>query len=169
MIPQLLIVGGALYLIFKNKDGKVVKPKPLPEPEPEPAPVTPNLSQYSWNGVTSGDELGIDSAEGIVVWEYGVLKGDGTSYETYIVIGDQSHTSFLRSSSDVGTIDIPAEASGGVATQTNVEVFKSVYDAERKLRSYDEKDDPESPQRPESTPTSIGEQPTRLGQGYGTM
>ena len=158
MIPQLVIIGGALYLIFKSKDDKTPEP-----PEPPEPPVTPSETVYSWNAVTTGEALGIDAAEGIVIWEYTCVKPDGTE-NTYIVIGDAEHKSFLRGG--MNTIDIPSEASGAAADYTGVEVFDSIYDAERKLRSFDNKGDSEdSPQ-----PTQIGEkEPRKLGQGYGSM
>lgn len=188
MIPQLILVGGVFFwLLSDGERTKDPEPEPTPEPEPEPTPpvpVTPTNPLYQWNLITSDVEEGLRPSEpNNVVWQYSVLMGleydsdgdgesdiDNTSYRDYFVIGNPSHTRFLRTNSDNGTIDIPAAATGDSDAE-NVRVFATEADAIQKLRDLE----PEEPEDEDDGNGGGFTLPTRptfpLGQngGYSVM
>ena len=95
--------------------------------------------------------------ERYLVYDNGDRVKNGSSY---VVIGNSNHTSFLRTNSNRGSVDIPARLSGGDVDMENVRVFASIEDAMQYLQ--DEEDDEPRPGSPEREPEDddSGSQPT---------
>ena len=147
MLAPLVAIGLTLWLINQASAPGEDEPKPDPKPEPEPRP-DPSETEWTKPAVWSGEEVvGQD-----VVWTYqtGIRYQDGSTEmdsTVYVVIGNSNHTSFLRSNSDRGTIDIPKEMSGGDVDQQNVVVFGSIQEAVDRLNTPDDDGLPTGPQR----------------------
>lgn len=169
---QFVVAAGVAYFLLRGasrREDNSQEDENLPEPGGIPTlPDQPmdfeKITRWSGEAIV-GDE---------VVWEYttGIRFDDGTEeYDNpYVVIGNASHTSFLRSNSNAGTIDIPKERTGGDQDMDNVRVFASIADAEEYLNREEEPPSPTDPQRePEdddSTPTQPS-LPTQPGYGLG--
>jgi len=82
-----------------------------------------------------------------VVWQLDVNDHRGIGDNTYIVIGNTSHTFFRRASVSGGTINIPAAVSGGAAKAENVIVYSDIASASARLDELaNPEDDPTAPQ-----------------------
>ena len=179
-IPFFVIAGG---LLLKMRE-RVVKEDD--KPQDDDTPTRPDPSETKWTDTSewSGEYVAGDN----VVWAFrtGIRYQDGRaewSSTTYYVIGDAAHHNFLRSNSDMGTIDIKWEYTGNPTEKDskNVVVFPTLEDASKRadeLANPDDDDDPTSPQKPpedDGTPSqpSLPSQPdygfggmTNLGGGF---
>ena len=104
----------------------------------------------SWSGEYA--KKGYDGTERVVwFFQTGIRFVDGTSEmddTTYILIGNKTHTSFRRTSSDRGTIDINKKYTGGTSNVQNAVVYASLEEAEAEVDrlSVEPEYDPTSPQ-----------------------
>ena len=101
-----------------------------------------------------------DDLLGVYTWEQGYSNEDPDSVVwkfnkenlVYWVIGNLDHSSFVRSTSQIGTINIPASQSGGSSDMVNVQVFSGQDTAADKLDDMwwiANNPDPTGPSQPE--------------------
>ena len=175
-VPFFVIAGG---LLLKMRE-RVVKDDDKAQDDTTPTtPPRPDPSETKWTDTSqwSGEYVVGET----VVWTFktGIRYQDGStewSGSEYIVIGDAAHHNFLRSNSDMGTIDIKWEYTGNPTEKDskNVIVFKSLEDAIKRadeLENPEEDDDPTSPQKPpedDDTPSQPS-LPTLPDYGFGGM
>ena len=172
---QYVLGGIVLYYFFKNKEEAQDDSDEADDTTPTPEGGTPTSnweSIYRWSGeyVASGE--GGDN----IVWTYetGVryYEDNREEYDSpYIVIGNADHTSFLRSNSNRGTIDIPKEATGGTQDMDNVRVFPDMATAEAKADelSNPEPADPNDPTQPQRPPEDDDDDDSDGGGGRPTF
>lgn len=179
---QFAVAAGVAYFLLRGasrREDNSQEDENLPDPGGIPIPDRPPVDgDADGDGIVEFEPLtrwsGEASVDDQVVWKYttGIRREDGSEVfdQPYVVIGNGSHTSFLRSNSNAGTIDIPKERTGGDQDMDNVRVFASIADAEEYLNREEEPTSPTDPQRePEdddSTPTQPS-LPTQPGYGLG--
>jgi hypothetical protein len=182
MIPALVVGVGIAYLFLregrsKPQDDQEDEPLPGGSGEEEGIPTPPQLDpldpRSSW--VIEGTVPGYDEN---VVWLASFQDFAGLPDGDFIMIGNKAHTSFLRSNSDRGTIDIPKEATGGSTDQENVNVYPDLATAQARLEKL-ANPEPPTPGSPQTEPEDDDTEPTRpslptrpdygLGGGVGSL
>ena len=173
MLVPVLVIGGIAFLLLREGEKTTtpdVDPTPTPEPTPEPTPTYDPT--YTWSGEYAVSGPGGEN----VVW---LFDNDG---QTYIVIGNKTHTSFLSANSDRGTFTIPKEATGNETDSKRVIAFATLEDASAKAdeMSNPAPRDPSDPVQPQpeddeddgSSGGGFGGLPAapgyQLGQGMGS-
>jgi len=171
---QFVVAAGVAYFLLRGasrrednsqEDENLPDPGGIPTPEPKPdrPPVDGDVDGdgnvefeeiYSWSGeAVVGDE---------VVWVFssGIRREDGSVQMNAdkVVIGNATHTEFLRQNARGGTINIKWEATGrsDKRDSKNVVVFASIEDAVAYLEEEDDDDD-----FPSREPEDDGSSPTR--------
>ena len=160
MLPALAVAVGLVWFFADQAKKSNAKPDDSPEPSPEPER-PPVDGDADGDGIVEFEEIYSWSPEATIgsetVWTFqkGIIREDGSREmgNSYVVIGNSTHTEFLRQNARGGTINIKWEATGRTDKRDskNVVVFGSVEDAIAYLEE-EEEDDPTSPQRPEDTP-----------------
>jgi hypothetical protein len=180
MIPALVVGVGIAYLFLREgrskpqDDEDEVKPGGDDiEPTPTPPQLDPLDPRSSW--VIEGFVEGYDES---VVWLASFQDFRGLPDGDFIMIGNKSHTAFLRANSDRGTIDIPKEATGSSSDQENVIVYPSIEKAMERLEKL-ANPEPPTPGSPQAEPEDDDTEPTRpslptrpdygLGGGVGSL
>jgi len=183
MLPALAVGVGLAYLFLREgrskpqddredddqgspDDGGIPTPPPQPQLE----------GKASW--VIEGTVQGYDES---VVWLATFQDFRNMPDGDFIMIGNKAHTSFLRSNSDRGTIDIRKEATGGSTDQKNVVVYPDLATAQARLEELAAPRDPTDPVQPQPEPEdddqgdapTLPSLPTRpdygLGGGAGSL
>lgn len=180
MIPALVLGVGIAYLFLREGRSKPQDDEDEVKPggdEEEATPTPPQLDpldpRSSW--VIEGTVPGYDEN---VVWLASFQDIRSIPDGDFIMIGNKAHTSFLRSNSDRGTIDIPKEATGGSTDQENVNVYSDLATAQARLEKL-ANPDPPRPGEPEAEPEDDDTEPTQpslptqpdygLGGGAGSL
>ena len=164
---QFVVAAGLFLWLMKEGSDQAPDRPPSPEPSPEPSPTPELRPMTSW--VIEGT---VEGYRENVVWMVDFENVRGTPDGTFFVIGNLSHTGFLRANSDRGTIDIPSSATGGTIDQDNVIVYPSLADAQARLEELanptpTDPNDPTQPQRPD--PEEEEDDDSGNGGGFGGL
>ena len=163
MLPALAVGIGIAYLFLREGRSRPQdQTDPMPGGSddeggiPTPPTTQPLEPRSSWS--IEGTVEGYDES---VVWLATFQDFRGLPDGDFIMIGNKSHTSFLRSNSNRGTIDIPKEATGGSTDQKNVNVYPDLATAQARLEELAAPRDPSDPVQPQPEPEDPpGDAPT---------